>query len=259
MTRNATVRVSVVTAVRNACSTIRTCLNSVATQTHAHRQHVIVDGQSTDGTMDLLTMSSDRIDVLISERDTGIYNALNKGLRRCTGDVIGFLHADDVYASEHALTKVAEAFGDPEVSIVYGDLLYVSKTDISKPIRYWKAGAFDSRKLAGGWMPPHPTMYVRRAIYEEVGGFDESYRIAGDYDCMLRILSRPGLKAAYVPEVLVRMRLGGKSNASLKAVLRKSAEDYRALRHNRIGGVLTLLGKNLRKVRQFTDTPPQLR
>jgi glycosyltransferase involved in cell wall biosynthesis len=255
MPTNSAPRISVITAVRNARLTIETCLNSVSAQTYRYREHVVVDGLSTDGTTELIKTRKERIDVLLSEADTGIYNALNKGLRLCTGDVVGFLHADDVYAHNDVLARIAAAFGDPSVSIVYGDLLYVSSTDLSKAVRYWKAGAFERHKLSRGWMPPHPTMYVRRTIYEQIGGFDESYRIASDYDCILRILAQEGIRAAYLPEVLVKMRLGGASNGSLKNLVRKSAEDYRALRRHQVGGLLALLAKNLRKVGQFVDTP----
>jgi glycosyltransferase len=249
--------ISVVTAVRNARLTIEACLDSVASQSHADRQHIVVDGLSTDGTTEVIRKRRAGIDEFISEQDTGIYNALNKGIARATGDVIGFLHADDLYAHRDVLAKVATAFRDPEIAVIYGDLLYVSKADVDRPIRYWKAGEFMPRELARGWMPPHPTMYVRREIYAELGGFDESYRIAADYDSVLRIFAREGLRATYIPEVLVKMRVGGASNASLRNVLRKSAEDYRALRQNHVGGVLSLLAKNVRKLRQFVDTPGQ--
>jgi glycosyltransferase involved in cell wall biosynthesis len=253
MPPNSPLTISVVTAVRNARSTIEACLESLSGQTYPHRQHVVVDGLSTDGTAELIRKHSSMIDVLVSERDTGIYNALNKGIARCKGDVVGFLHADDTYAHECVLAKVAEAFRDPEIDVVYGDLLYVRKANLGRTIRHWKAGRFERGKLARGWMPPHPTMYVRREIYVSLGAFDESYRIAADYDCILRIFANPRLRATYLPEVLVKMRLGGASNSSLKNVLRKSAEDYRALRRNRVGGLVALLCKNLRKLHQFVD------
>lgn len=249
------VTISVVTAVRNSRSTIENCLASVGSQSYPSREHVVIDGLSTDGTGEILRKCSDSVDVLISERDTGIYNALNKGINRCTGDIVGFLHADDLYANSDVLARVAHAFRDPAVDVVYGDLLYVSRIDVDKTVRYWKAGAFAPRVLARGWMPPHPTMYVRRSIYSEIGGFDERYRIAADYDSVLRIFARKGVGVVYIPEILVKMRVGGASNASLRNVLRKSAEDYRALRRNRVGGVLSLVAKNVRKVRQFVDTP----
>ncbi len=255
MTDTSSLRVSIVTAVRNAHSTIGSCLDSVEAQSYLNRQHVLIDGLSTDGTIEVIRGRSDRVDVFISERDAGIYNALNKGIARSDGDVVGFLHADDVFAHKDVLAKVAEAFREPEIGVVYGDLQYVSKSNIDRTVRYWRAGEFSPGSLARGWMPPHPTLYVRRSIYGSLGGFDESYRIAADYDYVLRIFARHDVRAAYIPDVLVKMRVGGISNASLRSVFRKSAEDYRALRRHRVGGVLSLLAKNVRKVRQFIDSP----
>lgn len=244
-------KISVVTAVRNARATVADALQSVVSQSHANREHIVVDGLSTDGTRELLEHRKDKIDLFISEPDTGIYNALNKGLRHCTGDVIGFLHADDLFADDETLTKIARAFRDSNADVVYGDLLYVSKVNTQRTIRYWRAGVFSEKRLAWGWMAPHPTLYVRREVYARLGGFDETYRIAADYDIVLRIFASKDIRITYVPEVLVRMRTGGASNASLKNILRKSAEDYRALRENRVGGLATLCVKNLRKLRQF--------
>jgi glycosyltransferase len=247
-----TVKISVITAVRNSHHTIEDCLRSVAGQSYALREHVVVDGLSDDGTCDLLQRHQEKIDVLISERDSGIYNALNKGLANSTGDIIGFLHADDVFADADVLLRVAEAFRDRSVDVVYGDLMYVDKVDVMRAFRYWRAGVFSPSDLRAGWMPPHPTLYVRRSVYSRVGGFDETYRIAGDYDHILRIFSRQTVNPVYLPSVLVKMRVGGASNSSLRNILRKSMEDYRALRRNNIGGVVTLALKNLRKIRQFT-------
>jgi glycosyltransferase len=189
--------------------------------------------------------------VFVSEADQGIYDALNKGIALATGDVIGFLHADDLFADDAALAKVAEAFVDSSVDAVYGDLVYVSKSEPDKVIRYWKAGDYSLSKLKRGWMPPHPTLYVRRSVYERLGAFDTSLHIAADYDCMLRFLGPGKINCHYIPEVLVRMRLGGKSNRSLANIVQKSVEDYKALKQNKIGGAGALLWKNLSKLPQF--------
>lgn len=189
--------------------------------------------------------------MLVSEPDQGIYDALNKGISKSRGDVIGFLHADDVFADEHVLTRVGEAFQNPAVQAVYGDLQYVRKGDVSKVIRHWKSGSFDARSLARGWMPPHPTLYVRRTVYEQLGGFDTRFRIAADYDFMLRLLTQPEIVTAYVPHVLVKMRVGGASNRSITNILRKSREDLQALRSNKVGGLTTLFWKNISKIGQF--------
>lgn len=246
--------ISVVTAVFNARETISSALTSVAGQTWPAVEHVVIDGASTDGTLEVLRASLDARAVLVSERDRGIYDALNKGIARSSGEVIGFLHADDVYADDRVLERIAAAFADPAVGAVYGDLQYVRKDDLDRVVRHWQSSSFSDRKLAWGWMPPHPTLYVRRAWYERVGGFDIGYRIAADYHLMLRLFSQAGLNPVYIPEVLVKMRLGGASNRSIGNVLRKSREDFDALRRTGVGalgGVGALFWKNFGKLGQF--------
>ncbi len=244
-------KISVVTAVYNNRDTVGQALDSALRQTHRDVELVVIDGASTDGTQEVLQAYADRVGVLVSEPDRGIYDALNKGIARASGEVVGFLHSDDLFADERVLSRIAEAFADPNVDAVYGDLLYVRKDDPTKVVRTWRAGAFSPSRLAHGWMPPHPTLYVRRAAYQRLGGYDTSYRIAADYDCVLRLLGRGSLRAAYIPEVLVKMRVGGASNRSLKNILRKTREDYRALRVNGVGGFGALAWKNLSKLPQF--------
>lgn len=246
--------ISVVTATWNCRSTISDCLQSVARQDYRYREHVIVDGGSTDGTIDVVNQRIDQISIFVSEQDKGIYDALNKGVQLATGDVVGFLHADDLYASDDVLTKIAKAFEDPTVCAVYGDLEYVSQHDTSKVIRRWKSAPFNSRSLRKGWMPAHPTLYVRRDWYSRIGGFDISYRIAADYLSILKLFMQPDFKTVYLPDVLVTMRLGGASNKSLKAVIRKSKEDWRALRSCDFGvaeAMRAIVWKNLSKLTQF--------
>jgi glycosyltransferase len=161
------------------------------------------------------------------------------------------MHSDDMFADSRVLSRITNAFDNPSVEAVYGDLHYVSKDSPEKAVRYWRAGDFSFPSLRWGWMPPHPTFYARRAVYEKLGSFNLDYQIAADYDCMLRFLAQGNIHMAYIPEVLVRMRVGGKSNKSLKNIFRKSLEDYRAIRKNNIGGLSTLLAKNLRKLPQF--------
>lgn len=243
--------ISVITAVYNRADHLQDALSSLYGQTYSRVEHIVIDGASTDGTMDVLRAHRDKISVLVSEGDDGIYDALNKGIARATGDVIGFLNSDDFYADSRVLERVAAAFSDPEVAAVYGDLNYVAKDDTSRIIRYWHAGAYSSGKLAWGWMPPHPTLYVRRWVYDQLGAFDTQYRIAGDYDAILRFLGAGGIRPAYIPEVLVNMRVGGESNRSLTRLLRKSYEDYLILRRNKVGGLGALVWKNLSKLTQF--------
>jgi len=244
-------KISVISAVYNNRNTIAHALDSVLAQSHRDIELIVIDGGSTDGTLEVLQAYAGRFSVLVSEPDGGIYDALNKGIRLATGEAVGFLHSDDIYADEHVLARVVRELSDPDVGAVYGDLDYVRGKDIDRVIRHWSAGIFSKSKLARGWMPPHPTFYVRRSIYAQLGGFDLRYRIAADYDTMLRILNRSGVQAAYIPEVLVKMRLGGVSNRSLSNILQKSWEDYLILRRNGVGGMGALVWKNLSKLGQF--------
>ena len=244
-------RVSVITAVLNRASTLESALRSVHGQTGADVEHIVIDGGSTDGTLALLARHKAGIAKMVSEPDGGLYDALNKGIRQASGDVIGFLHADDEFAAPDALARIAHAFGNPAVEAVYGDLVYVKQNDASRVVRYWRAGTYQRDQFMHGWMPPHPTFYVRAGIYSRFGGFDTRYRLAADYENMLRILWRGGVQATYVPQVLVRMRMGGMSNKSLLNMLRKSREDYAAMRQNGIGGLQTLFLKNVMKLPQF--------
>lgn len=244
-------RISVVTAVRNGQDTIGAMLASLAAQSCAAFEHVVQDGCSTDDTCKILREGGLAQMRLVSERDAGIYDAINRGIARAQGDVVGLLHCDDRLADAEVLRDVAAAFGDPLIDGVYGDLEYVSRDDPSRVIRRWRAGAFDPQALGRGWMPPHPTLYLRREVFERAGLYDASYRISGDYDTMLRLLTLGQLRLAYLPRVMVRMRMGGVSNRSVAHLLRKSREDYRAIRRHGVGGIGTLLAKNVSKFGQF--------
>ncbi|MRD46849.1 glycosyltransferase family 2 protein [Caenimonas koreensis] len=243
--------ISVITAVLNRANTLGESLASVHGQSWSNVEHIVIDGGSTDGTLDVIEQYRGGIAKLTSSTDAGPYYALNKGIAYASGDVIGFMHADDMFASQHALERIAGAFEDPSVDAVYGDLVYVRKEDSSHVVRYWRAGQFERAHLTQGWMPPHPTFYVRRELYARFGDFDTRYKIAADYDHMLRLLWRAKINAAYVPEVLVRMRMGGLSNRSIFNMVSKSREDYTAMRENGIGGLQTLLLKNVTKLPQF--------
>ncbi len=245
--------ISIVTAVYNRREVIGSALASMASQSYASREHVLIDGASTDGTLELLRARMQPGMTLVSEPDGGIYEALNKGISRAKGDVIGYLHSDDLFAKQDVLARVAAQFADPKVDAVYGDLQYVSASDTSRVIRHWTAGRFDPALLRRGWMPPHPTLFLRREVFQRFGTYDTSYRIAADYDAILRYFGKGAIRSAYIPEVLVKMRVGGESNKSLHRILQKSREDYRALRQNEIGGLGTLVWKNFSKFHQFFD------
>lgn len=243
-------KVSIITAVYNSHDTIGQAIESVLSQRHANIQLIVIDAASTDGTLEVLERYASRISVLVSEPDRGIYDALNKGIELATGDVVGFLHSDDLLADEDAVLRVVATMEDSTIDAVYGDLVYVRKDDPSRVVRTWRAGAFKPADMRRGWMPPHPTFYARRAIYERLGVFDTTFRIAADYDCMLRFLLA-SIKVAYIPQLQVRMRVGGVSNRSMSNIVKKSLEDFRALRKNNIGAITALICKNARKVPQF--------
>jgi glycosyltransferase len=230
---------------------ISQAVDSVQRQLYADIEYVVVDGASTDGTLQVLKKCLDDRAVLLSESDMGLYHALNKGLNLTTGDVIGIMHSDDFFSDNEVLRDVAAAFSDPMIDVVYGDLDYVAKLDVSRVIRRWRSSCYKSRQLAWGWMPPHPTLFVRRKVIERWGGFDTSFKIAADYDVILRYFKNDCLRAAYIPRVIVKMRVGGESNRSLKAIMIKIMEDYKALRKNGIGGLGALVWKNLSKLPQF--------
>lgn len=247
----AVLKISIITAVRNRADTVMQALASVQGQTWPDVEHIVIDGASDDGTLALLDTHRHRLSVLISEPDNGIYDALNKGLAHATGDIVGFLHSDDFYADVRVLERIAAAFSDPVVEGVYGDLDYVSAQDTNHVVRRWRSGSYQPNKLAWGWMPPHPTLYLRRGVYQRWGGFDSTFRVAADYDAILRYLQKGRVSPLYIPEVLVKMRTGGASNRSLHQLWLKSKEDLKALRRNGVGGPGALLWKNLSKLTQF--------
>ncbi|MBP1695156.1 MAG: glycosyl transferase family 2 [Deltaproteobacteria bacterium] len=247
-------RVSIITIVRNNRATMEDCVKNVLSQSYKEIEYIVVDGGSNDGTIDIIQAYHERISQWISEPDQGIYDAMNKGIEMATGQVIGFLHSSDVYAHPRVIEEVARVFEKSNASSVYGDLQYVDKENLNKVIRNWKSSPYRHGKFRQGWMPPHPTFFVRKEIYEKYGYFNTDFRIAGDYELMLRFLERYRISAAYIPEVLVKMRWGGMSNGGIKNILIKSYEDYRAWGMNDLnGGVHTILFKNLSKIPQFLE------
>lgn len=249
-------KLSIITICYNPGESIKAAIVSVLSQQDVDVEYMIIDGGSTDGTREFITSLNGRINRFISEPDRGLYDALNKGIRLAGGDVIGLLHADDLYESAKVLSRVAETFQKTHADAVYGDLVYVNKDNPDKIIRFWKSGDYTPDRLKFGWMPPHPALFVKRAIYENAklaNGeyFDTSLKIASDYDFMMRLLGRMRIKVAYLPRILVRMRLGGASNKSLKNMVHKSREDLTVMKRNNIGGLGTLIAKNLRKLPQF--------
>ena len=244
-------KLSLITVVFNAVETIKDCLESVCRQS-LPVEHIIIDGGSTDGTLDIVENYHSHLARVMSEPDNGIYDGMNKGLRLATGDIIGILNADDLYAGPDILTKVAKVFNEEHVDSCYGDLVYVHPVNTEKVIRYWRSGSYDVRQFYWGWMPPHPTFFVRRSIYERYGLFNLDLGSAADYELMLRFLVKHRITTAYIPEILVKMRTGGMSNASLKNRLLANRNDRLAWEVNGLKPYpWTLYLKPLRKVSQY--------
>lgn len=246
-------KISVITATYNSAATVRDTLTCIAGQTHPDIEHIIVDAVSKDATLDIVK-DFPHVANMICEKDNGLYDAMNKGVKLATGEVIGILNSDDFYTNEQVLAKVAAAFADPTVDAVYGDLQYVSRHDVKKVIRTWKAGRYKKKYFHYGWMPPHPTFFVRQNLYKKAGLFNTTLRSAADYELMLRMLVKYGANAYYIPEVLVKMRDGGMSNVSLSNRLKANREDREAWTINGLKPYFfTRWLKPLRKVFQFIN------
>jgi len=244
-------KISIITVTYNSAATLRDTIESVQNQAYSELEHILVDGASTDGTTGII-QSHAHIQKWLSERDSGLYDAMNKGLKMADGDIIGILNSDDIYADNNVLKRVAAALADPLIHCVYGDLQYVSSFNTNKIIRTWKAGKFNHKNFLYGWMPPHPTFFVRKEVYDQVGLFNTILKSAADYEIMLRILYRHGYTAAYIPAVLVKMRAGGLSNASVRNRFRANREDAQAWKLNdKKPHFFTLYLKPLRKLPQF--------
>lgn len=244
-------KVSIITATFNSSKTILDTLNSLNTQTYEDIEYIVIDGSSSDNTLSIIQESCSRILMIISEPDKGIYDALNKGINAATGDIVGFLHSDDLFAYPDAVKELVETLQREDTQAVYADLEYVSKDDTSKVIRKWVSGEYQQRKLRNGWMPPHPTFFMKRDLYLEHGMFDLDLKIAADYDSILRYLWSNNVTASYLPKVVTKMRVGGASNRSLRNIIKKAKEDIQALKNNRVFWPSALLLKNFSKVPQF--------
>lgn len=244
-------KISVITVVFNGEKTIRETIESVTVQNYQEVEYIVVDGNSTDNTVEIVKSFGDRITKFVSERDRGIYDAMNKGIQLATGEVVGLLNADDLYASPDILSQVAAAFKDANVDAVYGDLQYFNGTT-DRITRHWRAGHYRAGLFLWGWMPPHPTFFIRRSWYEKLGGFRLDMGTAADYELMLRMVHKHEAKMGYVQKVLVRMRVGGVSNVSLKNRLSANRNDARAWKVNGINPYpVTILLKPFRKILQF--------
>ena len=245
-------KISIITACYNSAATIEGTIKSVLSQDHPDVEYIIVDGASKDNTLQVVDRYRDRIAKIISEKDQGIYDAINKGIAAATGEVIGLLHSDDIYANDEVLSRVTKLFGEKKSDSVYADLHYVNKDDISKVVRYWHSGEYYDGIFKKGWMPPHPTFFLKRSCYEKFGVYNLEMKTAADYELMLRMLHRYKVSTAYLPEVIVKMRVGGKSNVTLGSRIKANRDDKRAWKLNGLKpGLFTLILKPLSKISQF--------
>lgn len=245
-------KISVITVCFNSEANIQKAIDSVAGQTWPSIEHIVIDGASRDGTVAIIQRNLHRIAHFVSEPDTGVYQAMNKGLKLATGDVIAFLNSDDVYHDAQVLETVARIMQDQGLDALYGDVEFFNAAAPEKTVRTYDSGRFSPSRIAWGWMPAHPALFVRRSIYEQFGYFQEDYRIAGDYEFVARIFKNEQLKSSHLSSVLVRMQTGGLSTAGLRATFLLNKEILRACRQNGIASNwMMLLSKYVFKVREL--------
>ena len=245
-------KISIITVSYNSADTIEETILSVLNQSYDNLEYIIVDGQSTDGTLPILKKYESKLAKIVSEPDKGLYDALNKGIDLASGDIIGFLHSDDFYVHNDVIKHYAQTFSEKKTDAVYSDLYYVDKDDPDKIIRKWKSGKYKANSFLNGWMPPHPTFFVRKEIYQRLGKFNTDFRTAADYELMLRFIYRYGISIAYLQEFTVKMRIGGKSNLSVENRVNANMEDRKAWKINGLKPrFYTLYLKPLMKLSQF--------
>ena len=245
-------KVSIITAVYNNKEFIEDCIRSVLDQSYKNIEHIIIDGGSTDGTLEVIKKYKEKIAKFISEPDNGIYDGMNKGIKLATGELIGILNSDDMYASKDVITSVVDKIQAKNADCCWGDLVYVNRFDTNKNVRYWKSASYKKGLFRIGWMPPHPTFFVRKEVYEKFGNFNLNFRISADYEIMLRFLEKYKIKPCYIPQVLVKMRTGGNSRPSLFNTLKANIECYRAWRINGLKiKPFIIFSKPLSKIGQY--------
>lgn len=245
-------KVSIITVCHNSESTIESAIQSVLRQDYESIEYIILDGKSTDNTLSVIEKYRNRISKFISEKDEGMYFAINKGLAMASGDIVGILNSDDFYPYEKIITTVAQEFKTKNTDSVYGDVQYVLKDDTEKIFRHWKSRSCNEKLFLRGWMPPHPSFFVKRKCYEKFGTFNTRFTISADYELMLRFLYKQKISSSYIPQVLVKMRTGGISNVTLKSRIKANREDRLAWKVNGLKPAsFTLILKPLSKLRQW--------
>lgn len=252
-------KVSIITVVFNGAEFVRDCIESVLNQTYTDIEYIVVDGKSTDGTVAIVQSYGTKIARFISEPDKGLYDAMNKGIQLATGDVVGLLNADDFYRHDRVIENMVATFKRTDSDAVYGDMLYVDRTDTQKLKRYWRSGWYSENAFLWGWMPGHLSFFAKRWMYQQYGLFRLDMKSAADYELMLRFIHKHKAKLAYMDEVTIVMRVGGISNSSLQNRLRANREDQLAWQLNGLKPYLfTFWLKPLRKIKQYITKPPEV-
>ena len=245
-------KVSIVTVVLNCELYITDCIQSVLQQQKANIEYIIIDGGSLDGTLAIISQYVEGISIFISEKDDGYYNALNKGIRMATGDIIGVLNADDVLADPYVISSIIDCFEHTSCDAIYGNLVYTARNDIQKVKRNWQSESFLPSSIQYGWMPPHPTLYLRKEIFHSYGLYARNFGLSADYEMVVRLFYRKKIKSLFLNRLIVRMRSGGVSNRGVKQLFSAIIDDYKVLVFNRVPlPILALAGKKLRKLKQF--------
>lgn len=250
-------KISIVTVCYNSAATIQSTLDSVSRQDYPDIEHIVIDGASKDNTLDIVSKHTSANKVVVSEPDNGIYDAMNKGIKLASGEVVGTLNADDFYIANDVISEVAHIFKDPTIDACFADLVYVDQMDTDKVVRYWKSQSYTDGLFKKGWMPAHPTFFVRKSVYERLGYFSLNYKIAADFELLFRLVEINKIKTVYLPKVLVKMRLGGTTNASFSNVITQNKEIIATLRRHYSN--FSLIGFVLRKLTnrflQFVKRP----
>ena len=249
-------KVSIITAVFNNAAMIEHCINSIRKQTYADIEHILVDGGSTDGTIQIINKYKNSKTRVTSEPDNGLYDAMNKGIMRSTGDIIGVLNSDDFYPDDSVIEKVVRTMSEQHVESCYGDAIYVERDNVDKIVRYWKSSKYSRKKFNLGWMPQHGTFYVRKNIYTKYGLFRTDFPVAADYELMLRFLYKHKIRTTYVPEILLKIRVGGVSQPGIVNTSKLAIENYRACKINGLKlPLLVCFLKRLLKIPQYIMRP----
>ena len=251
-------KVSIITLTYNSIKTISQTIDSILSQNYKNIEKIWIDNCSNDGTTEYLQKKKDKSTRLLIEKDKGICFAFNKGLSLATGNIIGFLHSDDTFNTSGDISLIVKTFKNNQINMTYSDLEYVNEKN--RLIRYWKADANDfnikdksyfEKKIRYGWMPPHPTTYFKKKFLYQISNYNTKYKVSFDYDFLMRALKHQEIRAFYIPKVIVKMKIGGNSNKSIKNILLKIFEDLKIIKKNNIGGSFTLLLKNIIKIKQF--------